>query len=120
MAAPATTKATIKSQTVNDMKKLGVYRQEYDRLIDIYAGLWEQYHRLMKVYDTGDGYEYAVPTGDGGEKKSPLVGTIEALRRDILAYSDRLCLNPKAEREGKSKHPPGKRSKLEEALRGGP
>lgn len=119
MAAPATTKATIKSQTVQDMKKLGVYRPEYDRLIDIYAGLWEQYHRLMKAYDTGKGYEYAVPTGDGGEKKSPLVNTIEAVRRDILAYSDRLCLNPKAERDSKLP-PPGKRSKLEEALRGGP
>lgn len=119
MAAPATTKATIKSQTVADMKKLGVYRPEYDRLIDIYAGLWEQYHRLMKIYDTGKGYEYAVPTSDGGEKKSPLVGTIETVRRDILAYSDRLCLNPKTERDSKIP-PPGKRSKLEEALRGGP
>ena len=110
MAAPATTKATIKSQTVKDMKKLGVYRPEYDRIIDIYAGLWEQYHRLMKAYDTGKGYEYAVPTSDGGEKKSPLVNTIEAVRRDILAYS---------EREGKLP-PSGRRSKLEEALRGGP
>ena len=119
MAAPATTKATIKSQTVKDMKKLGVYRPEYDRIIDMYAGLWEQYHRLMKAYDTGKGYEYAVPTSDGGEKKSPLVNTIEAVRRDILAYSDRLCLNPKAEREGKLP-PSGRRSKLEEALRGGP
>lgn len=119
MAAPATTKATIKSQTIRDMKKLGVYRPEYDRLIDIYAGLWEQYHRLMKEYDAAGGYQYATPTGDGGEKKSPLVGTIEAVRRDILAYSDRLCVNPKAEREGKAPAQ-ARKSKLEEALRGGP
>lgn len=119
MAAPATTKATIKSQTVNDMKKLGVYRSEYDRIIDIYAGLCEQYHRLMKEYDTRSGYQYSTDTGAGGAKKSPLVGTIESVRRDILAYSDRLCLNPKAEREGKLP-PAGKPSKLEELLRGGP
>lgn len=118
MSAPATTKATIKSQTVRDMKKLGVYRPEYDRIIDIYAGLWEQYHRLMKEYDTGQSYQYATSTSDGGEKKSPLVNTIEAVRRDILAYSDRLCINPKAEREGKAPAQ-GKASKLEEALRSG-
>lgn len=119
MAAPATTKATIKNQTVRDMKKLGVYRPEYDRIVDIYAGLWEQYHRLMKEYDTVEGYQYATPTNDGGEKKSPLVNTIEAVRRDILAYSDRLCLNPKAEREGRATDK-GKPSKLEELLRDGP
>lgn len=118
MAAPATTKATIKTKTVQDMKKLGVYRPEYDRIIDIYAGLWEQYHRLMKEYDTSSGYQYATPTSDGGEKKSPLVNTIEAVRRDILAYSDRLCLNPKAERESKAPSQ-AKKSKLEEALRSG-
>lgn len=49
MAAPATTKATIKSQTVRDMKKLGVYRPEYDRIVDIYAGLCEQYLSLIHI-----------------------------------------------------------------------
>ena len=116
MAAPATTKATIKSQTVRDMKKLGVYRPEYDRIVDIYAGLVEQYHRLMREYDTKKGYRYSAGTGAAGEKKSPLVSTIEGVRRDILAYSDRLCINPRAEREGNQ--PPEKKSKLEELLRG--
>lgn len=115
MAAPATTKSTIRKQTVKDMKKLGVYRPEYDRIVDIYAGLWEQYHRLMREYDDGKSYGYATPTADGGEKKSPLVATIEAVRRDILAYSDRLMLNPKSERESKNQTEP-KRSKLEEVL----
>lgn len=119
MAAPATTKATVKKQTVAEMKKLGVYRPEYDRLVDTYAGLWEQYHRLMREYDTGSSYNYATVTDGGGEKKSPLVATIEAVRRDILAYSDRLCLNPKAEREGKLPAA-GKKSKLEELLSRGP
>lgn len=119
MAAPATNKATIKKQTVAEMKKLGVYRPEYDRIVDIYAGLWEQYHRLMREYDTGTSYQYATATGAQGEKKSPLAATIEAVRRDILAYSDRLCLNPKAEREGRLPAP-GRKSKLEELLSGEP
>ena len=37
------------------------------------------------------------------EKKSPLVQTLETLRKDILSYSDRLCLNPKALTEDKLK-----------------
>lgn len=115
MAAPATTKATIKKQTVAEMKKLGVYRPEYDRIVDIYAGLWEQYHRLMDEYDQNGTYAYSVDTGAGGEKKSPLAATIEALRRDILAYSDRLMLNPKSERDGKQQAAPQK-SKLEALL----
>lgn len=118
MAAPATTKATIRKQTVAEMKKLGVYKPEYDRIVSIYAGLWEQYYRLMDEYEQDGRYAYAVSTADGGEKKSPLVATIEALRRDILACSDRLMLNPKAERDQKA--PPGKQSKLERALLDGP
>ncbi|MNC81991.1 hypothetical protein D3C75_1353250 [compost metagenome] len=39
---------------------------------------------------------YQVKTADGGAKKAPIVATLESLRKDILAYSDRLCLNPKA------------------------
>ena len=119
MAAPATTKATIRKQTVAEMKKLGVYKPEYDRIISLYAGLWEQYHRLSDEYEKDGRYDYAVPTADGGEKKSPLAATLEALRRDILACSDRLMLNPKAERDQKAP-PPGKQSKLERALLDGP
>lgn len=119
MAAPATTKATIRKQTVTEMKKLEVYKPEYDRIIGLYAGLWEQYHRLLDEYERDGHYAYAVTTADGGEKKSPLVATLEALRRDILACSDRLMLNPKAEREQKAL-PPGKPSKLERALLDGP
>lgn len=119
MSAPATTKATIRKQTISEMKKLGVYRPEYDRIISIYAGLWEQYYRLMDEYGQNGRYAYAVSTADGGAKKSPLVATLEALRRDILACSDRLMLNPKAEREQKAP-PPGKLSKLERALLDGP
>ena len=66
MAAPATTKATIRKQTVTEMKKLGVYKPEYDRIISLYAGLWEQYHRLSDEYEKDGRYDYAVTTADGG------------------------------------------------------
>ena len=102
------TKETVKRATIMDMKKLGTYKPEYNRLISIYAELVEQYGILTEKFVAGD-YKVEVVTMQGGAKKAPIVATLEALRKDILAYSDRLCLNPKsletvtAETEQKSK-----------------
>lgn len=101
-------KETVKRATIADMKKLGVYKPEYNRVIGIYAELVEQYGILNQRFIDSD-YKYKVLTDQGSEKKAPIVATLEALRKDILAYSDRLCLNPKAletvtaEKPGQSK-----------------
>jgi phage terminase small subunit len=95
MARSAPTKETVKRRTIEDMKALGVYKPQYNRLIDIYAELVHQYAKLTIEFEEG-GYRYEVSTDQGGSKKSPIVATLENLRKDILAYSDRLCLNPKA------------------------
>ena len=102
-----TTKETIKRRTISDMKMLGVHKSQYNRVIDMYAELVHQYLKLNKEFED-DGYQYESYTAAGGAKKSPIVATLEVLRKDILAYSDRLCLNPKsmenvtAEKQGKS------------------
>lgn len=88
-------KETIKKQTIKDMQALKIYKPEYNRLIEIYAELVSQYNALNAEFKRG-GYQYEVSTDQGGSKKSPIVATIETLRKDILAYSDRLCLNPKS------------------------
>lgn len=98
MARKATTKETIKKNTINSMKKLGVFKEEYIDVIDIYSELKEQYEKLTAEFIKGK-YQYEVNTADGGSKKSPLVGTLESLRKDILQYTDRLCLNPKANQD---------------------
>lgn len=108
MAKNVTTKETIKRRTIEDMKKLGIHKSQYNRLIDIYSELIHQYIRLTIQFEEG-GYQYEVSTDQGGAKKSPIVATLETLRKDILQYSDRLCLNPKSlesisiEKEGGSK-----------------
>lgn len=89
------TKETIKRRTITDMKALGVHKPQYNRLIDIYSELVFQYLKLNDEFETG-GYQYESFTAAGGAKKSPIVATLESLRKDILAYSDRLCLNPKS------------------------
>lgn len=94
-------------QTKSDMKSLGVYKPEYDPLIVVFAELKVQYDDLTTRF-RNSGMRYQVKTADGGAKKAPIVATLESLRKDILAYSDRLCLNPKAiesvtiEKKGKS------------------
>lgn len=88
-------KARIKKITIENMKILGVYKPEYDPMIDIYSELCEQYQNLSKQFKDG-GYKFSEYTAAGGTKKASIVATIEVLRKDILAYSDRLCLNPKA------------------------
>ena len=113
----AITKDTIKSNTICSMKAMGNYRPEYDPIIDIYSGLREQYERLSREYENGKSFKYSSKMADGGEKKSPLSRTIEALRKDILQYSDRLMLNPRSQADnGKQKKL--KKSILAEAIKG--
>lgn len=113
MAKRAILKETIKKNTTRDMKKLGTFKAEYEPLIDIYAELREQYERLTAQYKES-GYEFESSTSQG-VKKAPIVTTLEALRKDILAYSDRLCLNPKAI-EGVKAEKASRKTKLEKVL----
>jgi len=107
-------KKTVMQQTIEDMKKLGTYKPEYNRIIEIYAELVEQYAKLSKEFRKS-GYQYEVATDQGGTKKAPIVATLEGLRKDILAYADRLCLNPKALENVTAEK--GKQSALAAALR---
>jgi len=106
--AKVPTQETVKRATIRDMKKLGIHKPEYNRLIDVYAGLVHQYLAAVDKFKKG-GCQYETETAAGNPKKSGIVSTMENLRKDILAYSDRLCLNPKAletitvESAGKSK-----------------
>jgi hypothetical protein len=95
MPGKAILKCSIKKNTVTDMKKLGTYKPEFEPIIDIYSELREQYELYTKQLKEKK-YKCDEWTAAGGTKKSALVSTIETLRKDILAYSDRLCLNPKS------------------------
>lgn len=98
------------------MKALGVYRSEFDPIIRIYAGLREQYDELNQRF-VESGYDYKEET-DQGSKKHPLVTTLEALRRDILAYASQLGLTPQGLKRiqdplDKKKQPSGLAAALE-------
>ncbi|SDC69665.1 phage terminase, small subunit, putative, P27 family [Paenibacillus sp. UNCCL117] len=89
------TKDKIKRSTISDMKVLEIYKPQFNRIIEIYAELVFQYNTLSAEFEE-NGYQYEVNTDQGGAKKSPILASLETLRKDILAYSDRLCLNPKS------------------------
>lgn len=86
---------SIKEKVVRDMQGLGTYKPEYDAIITIYSDLLAQYHDANQKF-LASGCQYESETAAGGTKKSAIVATLENLRKDIVAYSDRLCLNPKS------------------------
>ena len=95
MAGKAITYDGIRKKTIKDMKTLGVYKPEYEPIIDIYSELREQYANLTQKFIDSE-YNFETDTMQGGKKKAPIVATLESLRKDILMYTDRLCINPKA------------------------
>lgn len=114
MAKKASTFDGIRKKTISDMKKMNVYKPEYDPLIEIYSELREQYRILYDRF-IESGYEFEVETVQGGMKKAPIVSTLESLRKDIITYADRLCLSPKAADSVKIDIP--KKSLLAETLK---
>lgn len=85
---------TIKERTVKCMKELGTYKPQYNQVIEVYADMLYQYNYLSREFEDG-GYQVMVDTEKSGGKKSPILASLEALRKDIGTYSDRLMLNAK-------------------------
>lgn len=92
-------KTTIRRQVVNNMKDLGIYKDEYKTTIDIFVGMLHQYETLEEQFEAS-GYkieeEYTNKAGATNMRKTPLLSAIEKLRMDIATYSNMLCLNPKS------------------------
>ena len=109
----------IENQTKANMQRLGIYRPEFDQTIQIYSGLIEQYNDLLRELKKLK-FKVIEPTTRNNDsmKKSPLIGVLESLRKDILTYSNALGLTPvelgKINDEMKNENK--KLSKLEEAL----
>ena len=91
-------KDTIKRRTIAYMKELGTYKKQYNQLVEVYADLLLQYYILTKQFEES-GYEVMVQTEKSGGKKTPILATLESLRKDIGTYSDRLMLNAKANKD---------------------
>ena len=91
-------KDTIKRRTIAYMKELNTYKKQYNQLIEVYADLLLQYYILTKEFEDS-GYQVMIQTEKSDGKKSPILATLENLRKDIGTYSDRLMLNAKANKD---------------------
>ncbi|TYS68665.1 P27 family phage terminase small subunit [Sutcliffiella horikoshii] len=93
------TKTQLRNQTVKQMAHLGVYKDDYDQIIDIYVGMLAQYQAFEKAFEES-GYqiteEYTNKAGATNDRKTPIYSAMEALRKDLATYSNILCINPKA------------------------
>jgi P27 family predicted phage terminase small subunit len=110
-------KTKLEIQTIESMKSLGIYEPEFDTMISIYCSLIEQYRAIEKDFKKSK-FEVMEKTGySDNRKKNPMVGSMEALRKDILNYSNALGLTPSGLRKIKSTMKETKKlSKLEQAL----
>lgn len=81
------------------MEHLGVYKDDYDQIIDIYVGMLAQYQAFEKAFEDS-GYqiteEYTNKAGATNDRKTPIYSAMETLRKDLATYSNILCINPKA------------------------
>lgn len=78
-----------------NMVSLSVYKPEFDALIEVYSGMLAQYDILTKRLIEQE-FDIEVETQRGGSRKSATATAHEKLRYDLIMYSDRLMLNPKA------------------------
>jgi Phage terminase, small subunit len=95
----ATKKKTIENQVIKEMKSLGTYKEEFKKMVKIFAGLLHQYQVFEEKFEESDYQieeEYTNKAGATNMRKVPLYTAMESLRKDIATYSDKLCLNPKS------------------------
>lgn len=107
------------AETKRNMSILGIYKEQYDGIINIYVGMVCQYEAFQIAFEKS-GYqveeEYTNAKGAVNMRKVPMWAAMETLRKDIATYSDKLGLNPKALENISAEQ--AKRSKLEDVLEG--
>lgn len=96
------TEETIYKDTIAQMKQLKTYNYAFNRLVRIYAGMVRQYYEALQVWEE-EGSPISTPSASNSTKKHPALDQIEKLRKDILAYSTQLMLNPKSQKEQEGK-----------------
>jgi phage terminase small subunit len=96
------TERSIYEDTISRMKDLGTHNIAFNRIARIYAGMVRQYYEAVKEWED-EGSPISTPSASGSMKKHPALDQMEKLRKDILAYSSQLMLNPKSQKESTEK-----------------
>ena len=75
------------------MKELGTYKIQYNQVVEVYSDMLYQYNILSKNLKKKGLRQLSIQKK--WWKKSPILASLENLRKDIGTYSDRLMLNAK-------------------------
>jgi len=108
-------------ETIQDMKNLGTYKQEFSPVITRYAEMRVQFEILMDQWYRGGckiTEKYTNKSGATNNRKTALYQAIETLRKEITEIENLLGLTPAGLKKIKTKELESKkRSILAEALK---
>lgn len=109
-------------ETVKNMETLGIYRSEFDKIIQRYAEIRVQSDMLNEQW-AKEGYkvteEYTNKSGATNERKTALYTIIENLRSELTELENLLGMTPKGLKSIKNKGlEKGKKSALDKMLGG--
>lgn len=112
------------SKTISDMKAIGTYKDQFLPVIQRYTDMRIQFDVLMAQWGM-EGCKiteiYVNKAGAANNRKTELYRTIETLRRELTELESILGLTPAGlKRIADKALGEKKKSKLAEALRGGP
>lgn len=112
---------TVYNQTVEDMKSLNIYKNEFIPIITRYAEMRVQYIVIMdKWYSLGCVIteNYTNKSGATNVRKTALYQAVENLRHELADHETMLGLTPQALKKISDKNfQPVKKSTLAEALK---
>lgn len=106
----------IRNQTIENMRKLGTFRPEFEVTVQRYAEMRVQYEALSeKWYDSGCEIteEYINKAGASNQRKTALYMSMETLRKELTEMENLFGLTPKGLRGIRAK---GLEEKKESAL----
>ncbi len=111
----------IRNETIEKMRSLGVYREEFAVPIQRYADMRIQYDILSETWRES-GYKvtenYTNKAGATNIRKAPLYLSMENLRRELIEMENLFGLTPKGLKAIKAQGlDQGKKSVLDEALK---
>lgn len=109
--------ATYKKKIIQDMKSIGTYQPEFDKVIDNLADIYEDMDTAREQFKKSGGNIVVKHTNKNGSTnlvKNPFFLAIEGLQNNILMYNRELGLTPAGYRKikGEAAVPEEKRKGL--------
>lgn len=113
--------STYKKKIIQDMKSIGTYQPEFEKVVDNLANIYEDMDNAREQFVRSGGSIVVKHTNKNGSTnlvKNPFFHAIESLQNNILLYNRELGLTPAGYRKikGEAAVPEEKRKGLADLL----